>query len=269
MSVSIVPHSGVDGSCGPSPRKPSAGDVDDRRRQRQRALHDHGRDRVREDVRGEDRALRHADRARREHEVVLALGEDRAAHQPREDRDLRHADRDHDLEEPGAEHRDDPDREQQAGDREHDVRQAHDHAVDDPAEVARDRAEHHADREADRDRDDADQEREARAVEDPRELVAPLLVDPEPVVGRRARAAAPAEPREIAGARILRCEQRREDGADDEEPDEREADQRSRVPAQARPRVAPEAAAARLELDLPGLDLGDAHERRIRGLRRP
>ena len=146
----------------------------------------------------EDRAFRDADRARGEHEVVVPLAEDRAAHQPREDRNLRDADRDHDLEHAGTEHRDDPDREQQAGDREHDVRQAHDHAVDDPADVARDRAEHHADREADRDRDDADQERVARAVEDPRELVAPLLVDPEPVVGRRAGAAAPAEPREIA-----------------------------------------------------------------------
>ena len=217
----------------------------------------------------EDRAPRHADRACREHEVVLPLAEDRAAHQPREDRNLRHADRDHDLEEAGPEHRDDPDREQQAGDREHDVRQAHDHAVDDPADVARDRAEHHADREADRDRDDADQERVAGAVEDPRELVAPLLVDPEPVVGRRARAAAPAEPREIADDRVLGCDHRREDGAGDEEPDEREADHCSRVTAQSRPRVAPETAGRRLELDLSGFELRDAHDRRIRGLRNP
>ena len=245
MSVSIVPHSGVEGSCGPSPRKPSAatsmiavasasvpctitGEIAFGRMWEARI----------------ERFGTPID-ARREHEVVVPLGEDRAAHQPREDRHLRHADRDHDLEDAGTEHRDDPDREQQAGDREHDVRQAHDHAVDDPADVARDRAEHHADREADRDRDDADQERVARAVEDPRELVAPLLVDSEPVLGRRAGAAASAESREIADARILGREERREEGADDEDPDDREADQRSRVPAQARPGVAPETSASR------------------------
>src|SRR5207248_11382961 len=59
-----------------------AGHVDDRRRERQRALHDHGRDRIREDVRDEDRAPPHADRARREHEVVLPLREHRAAQEP-------------------------------------------------------------------------------------------------------------------------------------------------------------------------------------------
>src|SRR5919197_1177914 len=56
-------------------------DVDDRRRHRQRALDDHGRDRVREDVREEDHRPPHADCARGEHEVVLALREHRAAQQ--------------------------------------------------------------------------------------------------------------------------------------------------------------------------------------------
>src|SRR5262249_47389960 len=58
-----------------------AGDVDDRGRQRERPLNDHRRHRVREDVREEDLAARHADRARGEDEVVLALGEDRPAEQ--------------------------------------------------------------------------------------------------------------------------------------------------------------------------------------------
>ena len=54
------------------------------------------------------------------------------------------------------------------------------------AEVAGGRAEHEPDREADRDGDDADQEREARAVDDARELVARERVEPEPVLARRA-----------------------------------------------------------------------------------
>ncbi len=212
-------------------------------------------------------ASRHADRSRREHEVVLALREHRAAHQPREDRYLRDTDRDHDLEDPGAEHRDDPDREQQSGDRQHDVGEPHDHAVDDAAEVTGDRAEDQPDREADRDRDDPDQEREAGAVDDPRELVATLLVDPEPVLGRGSRAARALEAREVADPRILGGDPRREDGDEDEHPDEPEADQRPRVVAQADPRVAPETAAARFERDLTGLDLRNAHDSRILGLR--
>src|SRR5439155_9100080 len=74
-----------------------AGDVDDRRGHGERALDDHGRDRVREDVREEDHRPPHADRARGEHEVVLALRQHRATEQAGEDRDVHDADRDHDL----------------------------------------------------------------------------------------------------------------------------------------------------------------------------
>ena len=49
-----------------------AGDVDDRGRHRQRALHDHRRDRVREDVRVEDPPPLTPTDSRGEHEVVLA-----------------------------------------------------------------------------------------------------------------------------------------------------------------------------------------------------
>ena len=52
-----------------------AGGVDDRSRERESALDDHGRDRVRQDVRSEDQAARDAHGARREDEVVLALRE--------------------------------------------------------------------------------------------------------------------------------------------------------------------------------------------------
>src|ERR687888_1693216 len=57
------------------------GDVDDRRGHRERALDDHGRDRVREDVREEDHRPADAHRPRGEHEVVLALREHGAAEQ--------------------------------------------------------------------------------------------------------------------------------------------------------------------------------------------
>ena len=168
-----------------------------------------------------------------------------------------------------AEHRDDADREQEPGNGEHDVGEAHDHAVDEPADVARDRAEDHSDGEADRDRDDADQQRVAGPVDDARELVSPERVDAEPMVERRAGQQLHAEPREILEARILRREQRREDGDEDEHAHQREAEQRTAVPAEPRPRVAPEPAAAGLERRFPGLDLGDAQLSLIRGLRKP
>ena len=123
MSASIVPHSGVAGSCGPRPRKPRPAT----------SMIAVASASVPCTITGEiafgrmcaTRIARpaHADRARGQHVVVLALRQDRAAQQAREDRDLRHADRDHDLREARAEHRDDPDREQQARDREHDVHQ--------------------------------------------------------------------------------------------------------------------------------------------------
>src|SRR5919109_5381555 len=166
------------------------GDVDDRRGHRERSLDDHGRDRVREDVREEDHRAPDAHRPRREHEVVLALREHRAAEEPREDRDVHDPDRNHDLLQAGAERRHDPDRKEQTRDGEHDVHAAHDQRVHDAAEVAGERAEDEPDREPDRDGHDADHERVAGAVEDAAEDVATELVDAEQVVPRRARAAA-------------------------------------------------------------------------------
>ena len=137
VSVSIVPHSGVDGSCGPRPRKPSPAASMIAVASASVACDDHRRDRVREDVRHEDRPPRHADRTGGEHEVVLLLSEHGTAQQPGEDRDVDDPDRDHDREEPGAEHRRDSDRHEQAGDGEHDVHQSHDHGVDRAARSSR------------------------------------------------------------------------------------------------------------------------------------
>src|SRR2546423_1438397 len=76
-----------------------AGDVDDRRRHRERPLDDHGRDRVGKDVREQDRAPAYAHRTRREDEVVLPLRQDRPAKQARGEREVHDADGDHDLKE--------------------------------------------------------------------------------------------------------------------------------------------------------------------------
>ena len=76
-------------------------------------------------MRDEDLAPAHADRARRQHEVVLALREHGAPQETREDRDVDDADRDHHLEEAGPEQGDDPDRHQEAGNRQHDVDEPH------------------------------------------------------------------------------------------------------------------------------------------------
>src|SRR5262245_54868362 len=53
------------------PEEAESGDVDDRRRHRERPLHDHRRDRVGEDVREHDPASADADGPRGEHEVGL------------------------------------------------------------------------------------------------------------------------------------------------------------------------------------------------------
>src|SRR5262249_38720311 len=64
----------------------------------------------------------------------------------------------------------------------HDLDQAADQVVDPTAEVTRERAEHDADRHIEGHRDDADGERDPRAVEHAREYVAALRVRAEPVL---------------------------------------------------------------------------------------
>ena len=124
------------------------------------------------------------------------------------------------------------------GDREHDVDEPHQHAVDPAAEEAGDGPDERAERQADRHRDDADQQRQAGAVEDPRQLVAPEVVDAEQVVQRRAGTAALVDQRQVLDARVVRREERGEERDEDEEGDQHEADDRARIapqPPQARP----------------------------------
>ena len=134
------------------------------------------------DVRSEDSPTRDTNGSSRQDVVGLSLSEDRASHQAREDRHVDDPDREHDLEESAApEQRDDPDRHEKPRDREHDVHAAHDRGVE-SAEVAGRGAEQHAERESDGDGHDSDEERVARPVDEPRELVASQIVDTERVL---------------------------------------------------------------------------------------
>src|SRR6266545_4251524 len=235
-----------------------ASDVDDGGRHRQRALHDHRRHRVREDVRDEDRVSLDTHSARGEHEVGFALSEDRPPQEAREDRDVRHPDGDHDLEEARTKHRHDPDRQQETRNGEHDVHHPHDQRVDEAADVPRRRSEDDPDREARRDSDDADQERVARPVQDARKLVAAKLVDAEPVLAGWPWTAAVDDCGEILLAGIERCEQRREDRHEDEQAHEDESDNRAGIAPKGEPRVAPQSA-RRLEREFPRFELDDGH----------
>src|SRR5205814_10467057 len=125
-------------------------------------------------------------------------------------------------------------------DRQRDDDGPQDRRVDGAAEIAGDRAEDQPEGEAHRDGDDADDEREPRAVDDPRQLVAADLVDPEPVRGRGAGAAAVRHLRVVLLERGVRREQRREYRSDDEEADEEEADLRATVPPDLYPRLMPQ-----------------------------
>ncbi len=237
--------------------EPEARDVDDRGRHRQSAGDDHGRDRVREDVRVEDPPALDADDSRSEHVLVLLLRDHRAAQQPREDRDVHDADRDHHLPQTRAEHRDDRDREEQAGDGQHDVHHAHHDRAGPASDVAREGPEERADREPDRDRDDADQQRVARAVDDPAEDVAPLEVEAEPMFhARRLRLEDPVHEIDVV-RRMARRDQRGEQGADHEDADDRRTDEGTPVVRQAIPGLVPEAARRLLELELGDLEFGD------------
>src|SRR5207248_6885999 len=141
----------------------------------------------------------------------------------------------------------------------HHVDAAHDEAAHDAAEETRDRPEDKPDREPDRDRDDADDEREPRAVEDARELVAAELVDAEPVLGGRPRAAAVPYEVEMLVEGPVRREQRREHGHEDEREHEEETDPGAGIAPDPPEGLAPEAA-RRLERELRALELGNTHE---------
>ena len=85
----------------------------------------------------------------------------------------------------------------------------------------------------------------------------------------RAGTATLAQQLEMLVPRAVGSEKRREDGDDDERDEDDESDDRSRVTAQAIPRVAPEAAGRRLDRNFTGFELDDAHDNRIFGFKSP
>ena len=114
--------------------------------------------------------------------------------------------------------------------------QPHDRRVE-PPEVPGHRSEQHADRQPDGDCDDADEERVARAIDEPRELVPSEVVDAQQVLARRAWAAPVLDQFEVLLLRVVWRKQRSEDGDEDEEADDEDAEYRSRVPHRSADRV--------------------------------
>ena len=82
---------------------------------------------------------------------------------------------------PTPEDGDERQREEEAREREEDVGEPLDHEIGESALEAGDRAEGHADRDAQPDGEEADQEGEPAAVEEPGQDVAPEMVGPERV----------------------------------------------------------------------------------------
>ena len=93
------------------------------------------------------------------------------------------------------------DGEDDRGKREHDVHRAHQNRLDPLAGVARDQADERPGRDREADRDEADPDRDARAVDDAREDVAAQLVGAEPVRAARGLRAL----REVLPERVVRA----------------------------------------------------------------
>src|SRR3990172_3129194 len=165
-------------------------------------------------------------------ELPLAQRQHFAPHDPRVDDPARHPDDDDDIPEAGPEHADHRDRQQDERERQLDVGQAHEHVVHPPAEVAGDEPDGHPAGPRNGHRGAPDQERDAGAVDDPRQDVASQGVGPQQVHPPRgvlpARRPEPMD--EVLLQGIEGRDQRRDDGAHDDDEDDRQAEQR-RPPA--------------------------------------
>src|SRR6185369_1150328 len=214
------------------------GGVEDRRREAEGRLDDERRGAVGQHGVEHQACGAGAGEARGLHVVLGELAEDGAARQANEVRQHDDGDREHGVRQPRAENGDHRDREQQVRQREHHVHQAHDGVLR-PAAVgeAGDEAEEDADRERQADRHQADDERQARAVDEAREDVAADRVgaEDEDVAadgGERRRAQ-----RRVAEllARVVRRDDVREQRAEDEQAEHREADDRAAIAAEVPP----------------------------------
>ena len=129
------------------------------------------------------------------------------------------------------------DREEQGREGHHQVGQAHDRGTEPAAQIAGDDSEHRAEQDGDAVRDDADQQRGARAVDQAREQVAAEQVgaEPEVPVGRQRRALERQAVEELLVRRVrgkLGCQYRGEDrDQDDGEPEHRQPGYETGAPA--------------------------------------
>src|SRR5262245_4502804 len=140
------------------------------------AGHDHGADRVREDV-ADDLAQRWGtEAARRLHELLLAQREELRAHEPRHRHPAQPADDGHDQDEDtdlGAEHGskgiakqiDHQQQQWKLGQGQKQIRDAHERVVHGASELPGGSPDHDADRDGDEHRGDADRERDTAAIE--------------------------------------------------------------------------------------------------------
>ena len=162
---------------------------DDRQREIDGRDHQDRPHRVRQHVPQHDHGGGKADQLRRRHVILVLLHHDRAAHRARilhpetqADRKHQHRQRAHGVQ-AVAEHRFgdavDEQRDQDGGEGQLHVGDAHDQAVDGAAEIAGDQAEDDAERAGEQYAENADDKRNAQAVEDGRKYVAALLVGAE------------------------------------------------------------------------------------------
>jgi hypothetical protein len=111
----------------------------------------------------------------------------RRPHDARGARNDRNGDRDHDVLDGRSEDRRDREGEDELREREQDVHEPLEEEIDLAAEVRADHAEQATDRAARERRGEADEQRDARAVHDAAQQIAPELVRAEPVLPARAR----------------------------------------------------------------------------------
>ena len=153
------------------------------------------------------------------------------------------ADGDHGVLQRGPEKRRQRDGQDQERDRQHGVGDAADDGVDPAAAVARQQPDRHAEPERDRDRDDAGQQRGARAEDHAREEIAARFVGAEPVL-QRGRLA---DRRPALLGRVVGRDQRREDGDQHEQHDDDEAEHRALALQQTPPGARARALLAQLD----------------------
>ena len=180
-----------------------------------------------------------------------------AAHDARHVQPLHRADRDEDQEDVPAEEHGQQDDEEHEGQGIEDIDDAHHHIVDRAADIAGDRAIDHADHQADDRGQDADHQRDARAVQRAGEQVAAVGIRAEVIavgpVGRRADIL----PRDIVhgmGRDIGRQDGKR---ADDDQHDQ--AAHGGAVAHQPAAGAGPKAGALGRHSDADGVERGDGH----------